>query len=537
MSTVSDVLRRPLGHFAERSLAGWALVAASGVGFGVLLLLVRLHWEPLHAADHESAAWFNRVVSGNDGLVTVLRAITSLGGRPIMIWLVTIAVVGLLIRRQGRLAVYLIVTGLGALLLDPSLKELVGRLRPVVDIPVASAPGNSFPSGHALGSIVAYGALLLVFLPAMRRGWRRVATAVVIAVVVAVGLTRIALGVHYVSDVLAGWLLGLAWLGVTAYAFRLWRRERGRPVRPLADGLEPEAGRDITPAPAEDHLLPHPRAAVAELLTGWVLVFGLLYAFGMLVSYYVEDTFVDTLDRVVPEWFAAHRTEQLNDLSYLASKAGDTHAILLVSLVFCPLALAFWRRWRPVLFLALTMFGELSLFLASARAVNRPRPEVEHLDGQLPTASFPSGHIAATMCLWVAIALLVMPRTDRWWRWLTVVAAVVMPLGVAASRMYRGMHHPSDFAGAMLLTALWIGLLWLVVRPNEELTRGGRQDTGDGRRDGDGDGDADAGRGGSGAGAESPESTRPRETARTARSGPAELSDLDDELARAARSD
>ena len=59
------------------------------------------------------------------------------------------------------------VTGVGALLLDPSLKLLVGRLRPIVDVPVASAPGNSFPSGHALGSMVAYGALLLVFLPAV----------------------------------------------------------------------------------------------------------------------------------------------------------------------------------------------------------------------------------------------------------------------------------------------------------------------------------------------------------------------------------
>ncbi|AVT32774.1 PAP2 family protein [Plantactinospora sp. BC1] len=522
MATVSEQLRRPLGHFAERSLAGLALVAGTGVGFGVLLLLVRFHWEPLHRADHGTAAWFNELVSANDGLVTVLRAITSLGGRPIMIWLVTIAVVGLLIRRQGRLAVYLIVTGLGALVLDPSLKELVGRLRPVVDIPVASAPGNSFPSGHALGSMVAYGALLLVFLPAMRRGWRRAAVGVVVAVVLAVGVTRVALGVHYLSDVLAGWLLGLAWLGVTAYAFRLWRRERGRPVRPLAEGLEPEAGREISPAPAEDHLLPHPRAAVAEVLTGWVLVFGALYAFGMLVSYHLKGSFVETLDREVPEWFAAHRTEFLNDLSYLASKAGDTHAILLVSLVFCPLALAFWRRWRPVLFLALTMFGELTLFLASARAVDRPRPPVEHLDGHLPTASFPSGHIAATMCLWVAIALLVMPRTDRWWRWLTVLAAVVMPLAVATSRMYRGMHHPSDFAGATLLTTLWIGLLWLVVRPNAELSE-------DGRRQGGGDAGAEA------AGSSRPtDGTRPAETVP---GSPAELSRLDDELARAARPD
>ena len=118
------------------------------------------------------------------------------------------------------------VTGLGALALDPSLKALVGRLRPVVDVPVAAGGGNSFPSGHALGSIVAYGALLLVFLPAIRPRWRRPAIGLVAVLVFAIGLTRIALGVHFVSDVLGGWLLGLAWLVVTGYAFRLWRRER-----------------------------------------------------------------------------------------------------------------------------------------------------------------------------------------------------------------------------------------------------------------------------------------------------------------------
>jgi undecaprenyl-diphosphatase len=477
MSAVKDVLRRPGGQFTERSLAGLVFIVGTGTGFA-LLLLVRVEWGPLHRVDSDVASWFNHLVAPHHPLVTVLRAISSLGGRPIMIWLVTVAVVGLLIRRQRRLAGYLVVTGLGALALDPSLKALVGRLRPVVDIPVAVGGGNSFPSGHALGSIVAYGALLLVFLPAIGTRWRRPAIGFVAVLVLAIGLTRIALGVHFVSDVLGGWLLGLAWLVVTGYAFRLWRRERGRPVPPMTEGLEPEAGADITPAPAREPLLPHPWAGTAELLTGWVLVFGALYGFGMLVSYHAGGSFVATLDTEVPRWFETHRTPALDQISYGGSKVGDTHAILLVSLVFCPLVLAVWRRWRPVLFLALTMFGELALFLASARAVDRPRPAVAQLDGQLPTASFPSGHIAATMCLYVAIAVLVMPRTDRWWRWLTMALAVIMSLGVALSRMYRGMHHPSDLAGAILLTALWVGLLYFVVRPNADLAQGNRPRTG-----------------------------------------------------------
>ncbi|MEV0806899.1 phosphatase PAP2 family protein [Micromonospora sp. NPDC050200] len=474
MTAVKESTRRPLGHFAGRSLAGLLVIAGAGAGFGLLLMLVRFHWNPLQHADHEVAEWFNGLVAPHHALVTVLQAVTDLGGRPVLIWLVTIAVVGLLIRRQSRLAVYLITAGVGGLILDPSLKTLVGRLRPVVDVPVASAPGNSFPSGHALGSFVAYGALLLVFLPALAPRWRKPAIAIAAVLVAVIGLTRIALGVHFVSDVLAGWLLGAAWLGVTAYAFRLWRRERGRPVPPLSEGLEPEAGEEITPAPAEEHVLEHPRSAVAELLVGWVIVFGALYGFGMYVSYHAKGTVFAAVDTEVPRWFAERHTDVLTDLSWWWSKFGDTHAILLVSLVFCPLVLAVWRRWRPVLFVALAMFGELTLFLAAARAVDRPRPAVENLDGQMPTSSFPSGHIAATICLWTAMALIVFVRTDRWWRWLFVGLAVIMPVGVAVSRMYRGMHHPTDFMGAILLSALWMGSLYWVVRPNADVHEGNR---------------------------------------------------------------
>ena len=469
----------PLRHFTGRSLLGLLAVVAVGLGFGLLLLLVRLRWNPLQSLDHGVADRLNRLVAPHKPVVTVLEALTDLGGRPVLMWLVTVAVVLLLIRRRTRLAAYLIVTGVGALLLDPSLKTLVGRLRPVVDVPVSAAPGNSFPSGHALGSFVAYGALLLVFLPAVAPRWRKAVIALVATIVVLVGGTRLALGVHFLSDVLAGWLLGAAWLGVTAYAFRLWRREVGSPVGPWDEGLEPEAGHDITPAPDEERLLPHPWAGAAELLVGWVLTFGVLYVLGWAMTNHTADTWIRSADVGFVRWLQTFRTPALDDLSYLWSKAGDTHMILLVSLVFCPLALALWRRWRPVLFVVLAMFGELSLFLTSAAAVGRPRPPVEHLDGQMPTSSFPSGHIAATMCLYAAIALLVVPRIRSWWRWLFVALAVIMPAGVALSRMYRGMHHPTDALGAGVLTACWITLLWFVLRPNADLTEDNRADAGE----------------------------------------------------------
>jgi membrane-associated phospholipid phosphatase len=458
----------PVRHFTERSVLGLIVVVLIGVGFGVLLLLVRFHWAPLQRLDANADDRLNALVAPHPGLVAALQTVAGLGGRGFLIPLVTVAVVVLLIRRRQRLAIYLVVTCIGALLLDPSLKTLVGRLRPIVETPVAHAPGNSFPSGHALGSMVTYGALLLVFLPAVPQRWRKVAIGVVAAIVLAIGITRVGLGVHYISDVLAGWLLGAAWLSVTAYAFRVWRREAGHPLAHVDDGLEPESGPDMKPAAGERRLIPHPWAGAAEILTGWVLIFGILYVTGYALTHYTEGTWLGSFDNGVPRWLQSFRSPTLDSVSQVWSKAGDTHAILAVSLVFCPLAIAAWRQLRPVLFLVLAMFGELTLFLCSAAAVGRPRPPVQQLDGQMPTSSFPSGHTAATLCLWITIALLVTARTRHWWRWIFVALAVIMPVGVALSRMYRGEHHPTDVLGATLLAALWLTVLWWTVRPNAE---------------------------------------------------------------------
>ncbi|MEV7623508.1 phosphatase PAP2 family protein [Actinoplanes sp. NPDC089786] len=431
-------------RFGIGAFAGFLLVAAVGFGFGLLLLLVRGRWAPLTGFDVAIADGLNAVVSPYVGL---LRWFSQLGGRPFMFWLVVLAVLVLLIRRRWRLALYLVVTGVGALLLDPSLKALVGRVRPVVETPVAHAPGNSFPSGHALGSMVVYGALVLVFLPAVPPRWRKVFVGFLGLIVLLIGFSRVALGVHYTTDVLGGWLLGVAWLGVTAYAFRPDFMDRG---------LEPSSAADLRPAPAH-HGSAHPWRAVFQIVTGWVLTFGLVYVLGVLVRGQHDDG--------VNRWLQSFRTPSLDDLSYFWSKAGDTHAITLVLLISCPLALALWRQWRPVVFLLVTMAGEITLFLCTAAAVERPRPRVEQMDGQMPTSSFPSGHIAATLCLWTAIAILVIGRGRGWYRWLALVPAIVMPAGVALSRVYRGMHHPTDVLGALLLTALWLGVLCWAIRP------------------------------------------------------------------------
>src|SRR6266566_8950540 len=191
---------RTLGR-RRRSLAPLAAVTAAALLFAVLLVLVSLRWAPLESADHGAAAGINGLIAGDATLVAVVKAVTWLGSDGVLWAVVGAAAIVLALRRQWRLAVYLLVTGAGALILDPVLKSLVGRLRPVVAHPIAHGIGNSFPSGHALGSIVCYGAVLLVFLPAARGRWRTTFITVTVALVALIGISRILLGVHYLSDV------------------------------------------------------------------------------------------------------------------------------------------------------------------------------------------------------------------------------------------------------------------------------------------------------------------------------------------------
>jgi undecaprenyl-diphosphatase len=450
-----------------RSLRPLTILTVAALAFTILLVMVRLRWRPLESVDHRTAAGLNALVSGQQVLTTVVKDITLLGSTAVLVAVIAAGTLLLLLRRQWRLAVYLVVTGTGALVLDPVLKALIGRLRPVVAHPVAHAPGNSFPSGHALGSLVCYGALLLVFLPAARGRWRSAFTIVVTVLVALIGISRLLLGVHYLSDVLGGWAIGVAWLGVTSVAFELNRRAAGRPVTaPVVEGLEPEAGADLKPADPEPaaRRAPGERGRVAAgLLVAWVLILGVIVGIGELITKYGNGN--ELGDRTIPHWLAAHRTPTLTTWSAVFTALGGTLCVAAVAAASCLVFVGITRRWRPALYIVTLMAGELALFLTAAAIVQRPRPTVPHLDHRLPTSAYPSGHEAAACCLYIGLAILVIGSARGWWRWLFMIPAIAFPVLVALSRMYRGEHHPTDIAGSLVFAALWIPVVTQLIKP------------------------------------------------------------------------
>ena len=227
-------------RFGARAVFAGAALLLVAVPFGLLLFLVEDSWRPLVRIDGGARDDLHALALDHDGLVSALKTLSTIGSAVVYIPLFAAVAAWLAWRqRLPRLAAFVVVTMTGSVLLNSLVKLAVDRARPVLDDPVAHAAGMSFPSGHAQSAMVAASVLLLVFLPLLRGAWRWVAVGVAVVYVLAIGFARVTLGVHYVSDVLAGYVLGAAWVAAMVAAFNAWRRDRGRPAADPAEGLEP----------------------------------------------------------------------------------------------------------------------------------------------------------------------------------------------------------------------------------------------------------------------------------------------------------
>ena len=151
--------------------------------------------------------------------------------------------------------------------------------------------------------------------------------------------------------------------------------------------------------------------------------------------------------------------------TWVGSVVADVYVKIPATLLLSAFFLWRWRRWTEPALLAGALALEVCVFVSTAVAIDRPRPPIAHLDSIPPTGSFPSGHSAAAVAFYGAIAIVVCWHArSRLGRGVAVAAAFLMPLVVGASRMYRGMHRLSDVVVGLVIGAVSLWVTWLVVR-------------------------------------------------------------------------
>ena len=208
------------------------LPAALVLAFAVLLFLVVTKWGPLHRLDVDAAEDLHRVALDHPGQVDWWRWVSQVLHPDVERIAYAVAAAVLWFAKRARTALFIVIVLAGAALLEFLVKLAVDRDRPVFADPVATATGKSFPSGHALTAVVAFGLLVLL----VPRRFKIAAAVVGVVAVLLVSYSRLALGVHYVSDVLGGWLLGAAWLVLAERAARSSRLPIGDPDAHRATG-------------------------------------------------------------------------------------------------------------------------------------------------------------------------------------------------------------------------------------------------------------------------------------------------------------
>jgi membrane-associated phospholipid phosphatase len=203
---------------------------------GALLILAASLWvfgavtedllEGSTANDERLAEWLHG--RATDPFTDLFRAITWLGNVPTLL-AITLLAVGIFWRRRERTdAVFVALAFLGAQVLSNGMKLGFQRERPFFADPLATESTYSFPSGHALVSLAVYGSIALVLARRVRPAWRLVVLGAVAVWVAAIGFSRLYLGVHFLSDVFAGYAAGTAWLALLYVALEARSRYTSR---------------------------------------------------------------------------------------------------------------------------------------------------------------------------------------------------------------------------------------------------------------------------------------------------------------------
>lgn len=202
-----------------------------------------------------------------------------------------------------------------------------------------------------------------------------------------------------------------------------------------------------------DHRTLAPRAdgrrwlwvTIARVL-GWLAV---LVGVGFLVGGPLAGA-LEGEDGVV-EALQGARTSTWDAVSHVGSRAADTITIVGTALVVGLVLRLVWKSWLEPLLVWAAVALQSAVFLTTTLLVSRERPELDKLDPAPPTSSFPSGHTGASTALYLSLGLVLASRVrSRAGRVLVVALLLLVPLGVGLSRLYRGMHHPSDVAFGLL---------------------------------------------------------------------------------------
>jgi membrane-associated phospholipid phosphatase len=224
----------PIGSYAPIVLVlvlGGIAAIGAGYLFVELAEAAGLTNSGVYRVDQFIHTWFGH--ERQPAMTVLLDTATNIGGSIGLGSIVAVVAVILFARKERVSAIFVVVTAGTGALLNLGLKMIFARARPDLTSAISVARGYSFPSGHAMGSFITFGAIAYIVL---RQPWpwgaKSAGLAIAMTLVVLVGLSRVYLGVHWASDIAGGWSAGTVWLASAVAAFEIILRLRDEKVVP-----------------------------------------------------------------------------------------------------------------------------------------------------------------------------------------------------------------------------------------------------------------------------------------------------------------
>jgi undecaprenyl-diphosphatase len=313
----------------------------------------------------------------------------------------------------------------------------------------------SFPSGHSLSAVVFYGLLAYLLVPRMpSRFWKWFVVILLTFVTLFIGFSRLILGGHYVTDVIAGYAIGIAWAGLVYTLMEIFFKEDA--VRNTNGSTHEHTTLEGLQTPGA--FRKWPIVGVSLILLGALSFAGLGYNLITNGPLLQTDTVIYK-DMISQAGNAPPRISELMLFGFFVGKQVILVLVTLLSIYF-----VYKRYWRELAMLLISSAGGSFVWNFFVSYFARPRPPQQTGLAVTTVPSFPSGHAMSAMICYGFLAYLLVPHMpSRFWKWLLGIAAAAVILFDGYSRIFQGSHYFTDVLAGYALGLAWAVLVYTVI--------------------------------------------------------------------------
>ena len=445
-------LRSP-GLFAKRPAIGLTMFLLGALVFGILAYYVDTKG-PLIQWDLTTTKALQAAAKNIPPSLVEYVLFAFFVGKELVITIGTSLAIYFLYRRFWReLAMVLIGLGGGGLIWY-LLSHYFDRPRPPNQLDVLVLTDPSFPSGLALSAVLCYGLLAYLLVPKMpSRFWKWVVVILLTLVIAFVGFSSLLLGAHYVTDVIAGYALGLAWAGLI---YTLTERF-------FPEGTVRNQEKSVMSTPLQGLRAPGLFKRWPIIGLGMILLGGLSFA-GLSYNLLAHGPLLQVDNSVHKELLAEARAAPpgVNEIMLFGFFIGKEVVQVIVTIL--TLYFLYKRFWRELamLWISSAVGSVVWNFIIAYFARPRPPDQTGLVITTIP--SFPSGHAMSALICYGFLAYLLVPKMpSRFWKWTVSIAALLIVLFDGFSRVFQGGHYLTDVLAGYALGIAWAGLVYTVI--------------------------------------------------------------------------